>query len=329
MKKFSLFFICMISFAILSCTEDHDCEEGVIQTPNAIAAIDGAEYTASLLECRLPKVQTFTIQGFEGGQIVGSQGGAISIPPQSLFDENGAIIDGNVEVRLLEMFTAGEVIACQLSTNTRNATNSIEPTLSEGLLYFDILFNNTAVVINGEIQVFIPEDNNTGERFLFNSPLCPNLGCLVSWEITPIVQAFPSEILDQNGMIISGYSSFTLQAGWHNIGQFNQNANERTIVYNLPPTGFNTTNSNVFLKYDSDKIAVALFEEYDENLGVFSEIYSEIPTQTEGQLIFISKLDNSFLLDNSPVTVSQDIIGATLNVQNISEAQVITTINSL
>lgn len=322
-----LYTIVLAGCLITSCSEDDDCDEGAIETPNAIATIDGADYTASLMECRQPKIQTFTIQGFAGGQLLGVQGSAISIPGQSLFNTDGTIIDGEVEVRILEMFTAGDVIACQLSTNTRNASGTIEPTLSEGLLFFDIRFNGQPVVIQGEIQIFIPEENNTGELLFFNSPSCPDLDCRVTWET--IGSAFPSEIEDASGNITFGYSGITNQTGWYNIAQFNPSQNERTIVYNVPPAGFNDTNSNIFLSYTDDKIAVSLFDQFDLSLGVFSEVYREIPLDTQGHLIFTSRLDGIFRLDTSQILVTQDIIGTTTDTTERSEEQLITLINSL
>jgi hypothetical protein len=328
MKHVQLLYVLVLAGCLtISCSEDHDCEEGVIETPNAIAPIDGTDYTNSLMDCRLPKVQTFTIQGFAGGQIFGAQGGIINIPGQSLFNSDGTIIDGEVEVSLLEMFTPGEIVACQLSTNTRNTAGNIEPTLSEGLLFFDIQFNGQPVVIQGEVQVFIPEENNAQEQLFFNSPSCPDIDCMVTWENTGI--AFPSEIEDANGAITMGYSAITSQTGWYHIGQFNPRQNERTIVYNVPPSGFDNTNSNVFLSYENDKIAVSLFEQYDANLGVFSEVYNEIPLETQGLLIFVSRQDGMYVLDTSEINVTQDIIGATTSTNGTTEDQLVTVINSL
>ena len=328
MKHVQLLYVLVLAGCLtISCSEDHDCEEGVIETPNAIAPIDGTDYTNSLMDCRLPKVQTFTIQGFAGGQIFGAQGGIINIPGQSLFNSDGTIIDGEVEVSLLEMFTPGEIVACQLSTNTRNTAGNIEPTLSEGLLFFDIQFNGQPVVIQGEVQVFIPEENNAQEQLFFNSPSCPDIDCMVTWENTGI--AFPSEIEDANGAITMGYSAITSQTGWYHIGQFNPSQNERTIVYNVPPSGFDNTNSNVFLSYENDKIAVSLFEQYDANLGVFSEVYNEIPLETQGLLIFVSRQDGMYVLDTSEINVTQGIIGATTSTNGTTEDQLVTVINSL
>lgn len=318
--------VCLLG---MSCSEEYNCEEGIIESPNAVTPINGAAYTSSLLDCRLDKIQTFTLQGFEGGQVVGINGGAIQIPPQSIFDSDGQIIDGLVDVRLLEMFTPGEVIACQLSTNTRNAQQTIEPNLSEGLLYFDILFNGEPVVINGEIVVFIPSDTNVDQRTFFNSPDCPELDCLVTWGNGINPEAFPFEIFGNSGELIIGYAGFGFEAGWFNIGQFTQDTNDRTTVYNVSPSGFDNTNSNVFLKYDSDLIAVSLFENFDQSLGVFTETYGEIPLQTQGDIIFVSNNNGEFLLDNTPVSITQDLIGVTVTIQNLSEAQLITTINSL
>ncbi|WP_299213091.1 hypothetical protein [uncultured Dokdonia sp.] len=323
-------FLCGIVLAgclAISCSEDQDCDEGTIETPNAIAPIDGADYAASLIDCRLPKVQTFTIQGFEGGLLFGTQGGLLNIPGQSLFNTDGTIIDGEVEVSLLEMYTPGDIVACQLSTNTRNASGDIEPTLSEGLLFFDIRFNGQPVVIQGEIQIFIPEENNTEELLFFNSPSCPDLDCMVTWE--NIGGAFPSEIDDPIGNITTGYSGITSQTGWYNIAQFNPDINQRTTVYNVPPSGFDNTNSNVFLSYDTDKIAVSLFEQYDPDLGVFSEVYQEIPIDTQGQLIFVSRQGGIYRLDTSQIRVTENVIGATTNTSEFTEDQLVTLINTL
>jgi hypothetical protein len=328
MKHVQLLYVLVLAGCLTtSCSEDHDCEEGIIETPNAIAPIDGTDYSESRMDCRLPKVQTFTIQGFAGGQLFGTQGGILTIPGQSLFNSDGTIIDGEVEVSLLEMFTPGDIVACQLSTNTRNATGNIEPTLSEGLLFFDIRFNGQPVVIQGEIQVFIPEENNAQEQLFFNSPSCTDIECMVTWENTGI--AFPSEVEDANGVVTMGYSAITSQIGWYHIGQFNPSQNERTIVYNVPPPGFNNTNSNVFLSYDNDKIAVSLFEQYDANLGVFSEVYNEIPLETQGLLIFVSRQNGAYVLDTSEISVTQNIIGATTSTNGTTEDQLVTVINTL
>ena len=122
----------------LSCSEDHDCDVGLVELPNATAPLLGVEYAESLLECRQPRVQRFSFQGFLGGTFLGTQGTQIIIAPQSILNQDGTPVDELVTLELIEMYQPGEIIACQLSTNGLSTTNTPEPLLSEGIYYVNL-----------------------------------------------------------------------------------------------------------------------------------------------------------------------------------------------
>lgn len=314
-------------YLTISCSEDHDCEEGAIETPNAVATIDGTSYQATLAECRTPKIQNFTISGINGGQIRGASGTVIIINPQSLIDNTGAFIDGPATVELLEFYTNGEVIACQLSTNTLNNAGSIEPTLAKGLVHIDITFDGEPIFILGNIQVFIPEENNSESLLQFTSPICPDVNCRVLWEQNFNTEVLPTEIDNPDGTLSNGYITFVQNLGWISIAQYNPVLN-RTFVYNKAPAGYDTSNSDVFLVYDSPEIGISLFTSYNESLGVFDENFGEIPLRQEATFVFTSR-DTQYQFSTSTQVISQDIIGLTTSLSTISEQGLIDAINSL
>ncbi|MGK0250625.1 MAG: hypothetical protein ACI81G_000054, partial [Gammaproteobacteria bacterium] len=113
-----------------ACSEDHDCDEGLIEVPNVVLPLGGADYAASIQDCRTPRIQTFTFQAFLGGTFRGPQNTQIIVPPQSIVNDDGEPIDGIVTLELIEMYDPGEIIACQLSTNGLSTARVPEPLLS-------------------------------------------------------------------------------------------------------------------------------------------------------------------------------------------------------
>lgn len=328
MKKLAHLLIVILAIAgATSCSEDQDCEEGVIQVPNAVATVDGTSYQAALTDCRLPKIQSFTIQGAEGGQITGASGTVITIFPQSLVDSNGELIDGLVSVDLLEFYNNGEIVACQLSTNTLNDASSIEPTLAKGLVHLNITFNSEQVTPLETIQVFMPSDNITETFFQFNSPSCPEVVCRVLWERNINTEVVGTTIDNPDGTLSNGYLTFIQNLGWISIAQFNQAA-DRTTVYNKASPGYNTTNSDVFLVYDSIDIGVGLLTSYNQTLEVFDETFGEIPLGQQATFVFTSR-DSQYQFSTNSRVITQDIIGVTTGLSAASEQELVDAINSL
>lgn len=323
------YLICFIfsSFLLASCSEDHDCEEGVIESPNAVATIDPTSYQDALADCRLPKVQNFSINGGEGGQVFGMFGTVITIPPQNLTDSNGVLIDGPVDIQLLEFYNNGDIVACQLSTNTLNTTGSIEPTFTKGLIYSAITFNGNPVTVLESIQIFIPDEGNGEELVQFMSPSCPDIQCRVLWERNLNTEVIGGTIDNPDGTLTTGYSTFIQELGWLSIGQFNQST-DRTTVYNKAPDGYEMSNSDVFLVYDSSEIGIGLLSQYNESLGVFDENFGEIPIGQVASFVLTGRQDQ-YQFSTDSVTISQNIIGVTTDISTGTEEELATAINAL
>ncbi len=329
MRFFSAF-LYLGFLAFQGCSSNGDnCASGPFQYPNQQGVIDGTAYKNSLMDCRLPKVQIFEFNGFERAEFMAAQGTIFSIMPNSFFDMDGIPVDGLIRFSLLEMYNPGEIIACQLSTNGLNESRSVEPLLSEGILFLMATYNGSPVILEGEIQVFIPSENRGLDLSIFNSPSCPELECEVLWERLPQSTVYEEPYTDTAGNIYLGYRMFPTDLGWFSIARYNDSQESRGILYNKAHSPYSLSNSKVFLMYDSNSTAIGMFSEYDEANGVFSEKYSEIPNNTPGNVIFVSKPESNFNFQASPVITDDGKITVTRELQSGSENNLIDYINNL
>lgn len=321
----------VLVLGLLSCSSDaHDCEVGLIQVPNAQGPIDGAAYRQSLMECREPRIQTFLASNIQGAEITAEQGTTLFLNPQSFADQNGNFIDGDVTISLIEMYEPGEIIACQLSTNGINEAGNTEPLFSESIYFLDITFNGERVMFLQPIQIFTPSENLGIEQLLFRSPSCPEIPCTVLWErIITTVPIFEEFIIDAAGNKIYGYLALIDGLGWHNIGRYNTDASPRTTVYNKTALGYDKSNANVFVRYNTPSTAIGLFDFYDASLDVFSENYTQIPIGLTADFVFATVQDGSFLYATKRGLIEAEFLAATLAILEADEQGFINTINGL
>ncbi|MFT5103325.1 MAG: hypothetical protein ACI86C_000978 [Candidatus Latescibacterota bacterium] len=317
--------------AILGCSSDADvCQEGLIQVPNAQGTIDGAAYTQSLMECREPRIQTFTGSNLKGDQIVAEQGTVILINPQTFADQDGFFIDGDVTISLIEMYQPGEIIACQLSTNGINEAGNVEPLFSESIYFLDITFNGEQVTFLHPIMIFTPSENLGMEQFLFRSPSCPDIPCKVLWEQVELtVPVFEEPFIDATGVKVFGYRAVIDGLGWHNIGRYNTDNITRTTVFTKTALGYDKTNANVFVRYNTPSTAIGLFDFYDASLDVFSENYAQIPIGLTADFVFATVQGGNFLYATKRGLVEVDFLTATLDINETDELGFINAINGL
>lgn len=319
----------VIALLLTSCSEDHDCDEGLIEVPNITLPLDGADYAASIQECRTPRIQRFTFQAFLGGTFRGPQNTQIIVPPQSIVNEDGEPVDGIVTLELIEMYEPGEIIACQLSTNGLSTTLVPEPLLSEGIYYINITLPGVNINLLNPIEVFSPSQNSDLSLFQFNSLSCQEIDCLVLWEAIPGIEVLASFIDNPDGTVTNGYRTFVSELGWISVARFNPDDRQRTIIYNKAPVEFNGSNSNTFFLFEGPSTGIALFDRFDTTLDVFSEMHGQIPTGTFGNFILVTVQDDAYRFATQGATVDMDQIGLTNQTLDVSEMEFINSVNTL
>ncbi len=329
--KYSIIFFCFsLVVGLYGCSSDsNDCAPGAMEYPNQQGPVDGTAYKQSSLDCRLPKVQTFQVNNISGAEIKAEQNTVIFIGRGTFTQLDGSVIDDEITLSILEMYSPGEIIACQLSTNGLNDNQKVEPLLSEGILFINAEYNGNPVLMNGEVQIFVPSANKNLELMLFNSPSCNEIECQVLWETLPRSTVFEEAYEDATGNRILGYRSYINELGWYSFARYNPSPETRGVLYNKAFSPYSLTNSNVFLLYDSNSLGIGMFSEYEEIMGVFSEKYHEIPNNIPGNVIFVSKPETEFSFDSSPVITEDGKITVTRNLQIGSETNLIDYIDNL
>ncbi len=326
--KLRLLYLLLGAFCLQACSNQiDDCITNPVVYPNRVE-INGSAYQNSLIACREGKLQTYKFVGAQEFTIKAAQGTVIQIFPDS-FSQNGVIIQDTLTLTLLEMYTPGALIACQLSTNGLNSGQSVEPLLSEGIGYIEIRHNGQPVELVGEFFLFMPSQNNNLSLSVFRAPNCQDLHCDVLWENTghPVS---PYQLIDAAGNpTVSGYRALLTTLGWFSFARFNPDPAPRGILYNKAPSGYTATNSKVFLTYDSPSIGVGLFSAYDSINMVFSEKYGEIPNQSAGHVIFVSKDANAYRYEAVPVVTEDGKITFTQQLQTGDAEELIQYINHL
>ncbi len=320
-------FISSWIFLLFACSStEAECDEGLLQHPNPEQILNGNEYRQSLQDCRLPKVQTFTFLAFQGVEIIGNQGTILHVNPLSFTDQNGNIIDGEITLSLLEMYNPGDMIACQLSTNGINMSDNTEPLISEGVFYIEFSYNNQPVIISNPILLFVPSQNSTLSLLKFNSPSCPDLLCEVLWEQQTGVEVLEEPYITSAGVVIPGYRTLVqLPQGWHSIARYPSTQN-KTVVYNKAPNGYNKTNSHVFVVYNSPSLTVGMFPDFSETNKVFYQ--NNLPVEQDASIVFVSKQENRFVFASQTTTIAPNMVTATLDTQNFNtEEELINAIN--
>lgn len=324
-----IFLLLSTALFLTACSEDQVCDEGIIEVPNTVALLDGAEYAASIQNCRLPRVQRFSFQAFEGGTFRGPQDTEVFVPPQSIFNDDGEPVDALVTLELIEMYEPGEIIACQLSTNGLSTTAVQEPLLSEGIYYINLSLPGVNLNLANDLQVFSPSTNAGLSLFQFNSLSCQEIDCSVLWEANAGVEVLAGGIENPDGTVTEGYRTFVRQLGWISVARYNPDDSVRTIIYNKAPVQFNGSNSNTFLLYEGNSTGIAMFDRYDSSLDVFSEMHGQIPTGTDGHFILVTVQDGAYRFATQSTTIDMDQIGLTTQTSDVTETAFINSLNAL
>jgi hypothetical protein len=119
--------------------------------------------------------------------------------------------------------------------------------------------------------------------------------------------------------------------GWTNVDKFYSDPRPRTTILVAVPTGYDNTNSAIYLSYDGEgQNALAKLDTYTA-AGLFSEHYGQIPIGLKCHLIFATEDNDQWRYAIKAVTVAaNDVYTFTLaETKIVTEAQLIAEINAI
>ncbi|MDC8002652.1 hypothetical protein POV27_01190 [Aureisphaera galaxeae] len=290
--------------------------------------IDGTELMNDIQSNREEALQTFTIDAGFGGTAIGAQGTNVVFGPNAFVDANGDLVTGAVTLELLEVYNKAAMALQRLATNGKNDNGDVEALISGGEFFIRADKDGEEVFPANPFQVFVPSETFDPDMRLFSAEGgCDTLDCEVVWEEDE-EEVMQGEGMGPDGTYVTGYAGFREEFGWTNLDKWYNYAGPKTMIFVDTPEGYDETNCSVFISYDGEP-GLALLDIYDEEQGMFTEHYGQLPIGLEVHIIFMSKQDGDYIYAIQSATIGADhieVIGAT---QTATEAELFALIDAL
>ena len=243
--------------------------------------------------------------------------------------KNGVAVTGAVELEFVELFDKGNMLTTNKPTMGILPSGDKALLISGGEFFVQATQNGVALETNCGFQMNIPADLTGGAD---NAMILWNGIIDAEGEL-----AWAEEKRDgangQGGVFAEGnqYYGFFQSFGWSNVDRFYNDARPKTTILVAIPTGYDNTNSSVYLSYDGEAPALARLDTYDAQTGLFSEHYGQIPIGLECHVIFATEDGGDWKYAIKAVTiVANGVITFTEGETSVAtEAQLTTIINNL
>ena len=297
--------IAYLAITMISCNSDSG-EEGIKLPPTK-------EAFSNLKKEALEKlVQEFQIDASDGMVTLTSEKGVeIGINTACLTELNGSSITGNIDIKFVELFNKGNMALTNKPTMGMLPDGNKAMLLTGGEFLIKASNNGNELKTNCGISLKIPTALTNGDdpsMILWNGTIDEDDN--LTWEEDKRgPQGAGGEIFVSDGKynaIVSGF-------GWSNVDRFYSDPRPKTTLKVKPPTGYDFTNSAVYLSYDGESTGLANLDTYDEDGDYFSEHYGQIPIGLECHVIFMTEDSGNWSYAIKSVTIAaNDVITFTL-----------------
>lgn len=262
-----------------------------------------------------------------GDMLNGQSTSSIVIPPNALTYEDGTPINGYIHVDYVEVFTIEKMVSLNKPTMGFNPqTGERELLVSGGEFYLMIKDSNgTQVTLNQPIQVNIATNNSQASpngMLLWNGVTDPNGSFW--WNnaaVSDVSFANGSPVFQEGSaynVLINNSSSF----GWYNCDKFYSDPRPKTDMMVQVPSGFDQTNSSVFVAFENEKNALMHMYSFDATYNMYGTPQPAIPDGINAHIIFVGEQNGQYKYQ----IISTVITGGS-PVFNISPGNLITTNN--
>lgn len=314
-----------ILLSAISCDNDND----VKPLPNIDGEAMLENFSAKVDELK----QEFTINAADGGTITGSQGTTITFYGNSFLTEDNTPVTGDVTIDLVEIFDKSDMLFTRKPTNGKKPDGSVGTLISGGEFFVNATQNGEQLKLEGGFFLTAPVENTGGAddgMFLFNGvENCEGNDCRLEWVQQEQARVEVGQKDGATGGVQTAYMAFQSQFGWTNIDKWYSDPRPKTTIHADVPEGYDNTNCAVFISYDGETAALASFDIYDENTGLFTEHYGLIPIGLEVHFIFVSVVDGQWNYAIQPATITENHVQIISNVQPVTEEELTDLINDL
>ena len=241
--------------------------------------------------------QAYSINPEEFSEIRGEDGTIVFLWPNSLETSDGVLVQGQVDVELIEIYGKSSMLVTDVPTNALNSNGEMAQLVSGGEFYINASQNGEDLELNRAYMVIAPTEMTGGpdmDMELFKIKEDGPDGKPLWVEAVPVNGEEQVDVGKGDTDTGSGeYSFLTQEFGWSNIDRWYSDPRPKTTIHVDVPDGWDDENSGVFLSYDGEN-TLARFDTYDENTELFSEHYGLIPIGLEVHVIFMTESEGTW-----------------------------------
>lgn len=288
------------------------------QLPIVVPSPSGSEI-ASFFQSNLENAkQTFTINADNSSTIIGSKGTKITFHPNSFVTAAGALVHGNIQIELVEIYSKKDMIL--FNKQTMGVTgNGLQSLVSGG--EFNIVAKQNGQTLklgNGmSYSISAPAPGGTvPEMGLFYGNIDEN--DQLTW--TRADSSFVE--FDQNNYFASVDS-----LNWVNLDYFMDNSVPQTTVRVQLPTEYSTPNSSIFISVDGSNTIASI---YNFESGVFTSApYYQLPIGMNVHFIAIHSEGGVRKAKIVSATISDNHLEIISELNTVTDAELATLLNNL
>ena len=299
---------------------------------NPVLKPDGEALKDFVLANVAEQTQHFTVDASTGGQIKGAEGTIIKFYPSGFLTAGGEVVTGAVDVELLEVYDRASMLLVQRPTMGKMDNGDLAALVSGGEFYVNATQGGIQLKPANGYTITAPTNNTGGpnmEMNLFDGvEACENNLCINVWEQQKDRGIEVGEFQSTGG-VYSAYYAFQNKFGWTNIDRWYSDPRTKTTLFVDVPEGFDNTNCAVYMIYDGEPTALARFDKFDRETGLFTEHYGLVPIGLNVHFILVSMIEDEIHYAIQSATIKQNHVEVIQRVESITEEELVALINDL
>ncbi|WP_313112659.1 hypothetical protein [Aequorivita sediminis] len=304
-----LLLVSLLALLAIGCSK----EEKVESIPDVAFVPPSSAQFQGLREIALnDHTETVNFNAENGLSFTSNDGTVLNIPANCL-TLNGNLVTGEVELSFVDIFESGDMLPTNKPTMGLNSNGDKAMLITGGEFFIEVTKDGVPLDSGCVLQLLVPGENTGGadpEMILWKG-IIDEKGDLTWDEVEPGTH---------NELFTEGetYIVFLDEFGWTNIDKFYSDPRPKTTLKVKAPEGFNYDNSAVYLSYDGEPNALAQLDTFDEQAGLFSEHYGQIPIGLKVHIIFATAEGDNWRYAIQGVTIAENDV----YVFNLEDTQV-------
>lgn len=297
MKKNQILISVMFVLALFlgSCKKDKTLNSPV--TAGSTQNVNSTELKSFFTTNLKDQEQNFIIDADTPSLITGANGSTIQFFANSFMDASGNIVNGNIDITLVEIMGKSDMILMNKPTLAYGINSDLAPLVSGGELRVTAKQNGNVLKLRPgyPYNMTVPAPNGTNpDMSLFYGI---NKNDTLIWDL-PDSSSFLSPL---NGNAYTGYID---SLNWINCDYFYNNPNPQTFVEVDLPSGFTNNNCIIYISFDNLN-AITTFHNYSNGTYTTAPSY-RLPIGLEVHFIALSIINGSPNVAIIPSTIADN-----------------------